>query len=264
MKRLTETLLGLHAEPKTQTAVCEIHGEFESRCFIGNVWSRCPVCEGERVKADRERDEARQRAERLRAWQAKVGDAGIPERFHDRTLSSFVAETPEQQKALAFATIYADEFEDVLATGRSAVFLGKPGTGKTHLAVGIGLQIMREQSRTVLFTTVMRAVRRIKESWARDARESEAQAIRGLVAPDLLILDEVGVQFGTDFEKHILFDVLNERYERRRPTLLLSNLTLDEVRGFLGERVIDRLREDGGRFIPFAWDSYRRTVRAGG
>lgn len=40
MKRLTETLLGMHAEPKTQTAVCEIHGEFESWCFIGNVWSR--------------------------------------------------------------------------------------------------------------------------------------------------------------------------------------------------------------------------------
>lgn len=67
MKRLTETLLGMHAESKIQTAVCEIHGEFESRCFIGNVWLRCPVCEAERAKAEGERYEARQRAEWLRA-----------------------------------------------------------------------------------------------------------------------------------------------------------------------------------------------------
>ncbi len=75
--------------------------------------------------------------------------------------------------------------------------------------------------------------------------------------PDLLILDEVGVQFGSDTEKLILFDVLNERYERRRPTILMTNLTLEEVADFLGDRIIDRLREDGGEFIPFDWESHR-------
>jgi len=123
------------------------------------------------------------------------------------------------------------------------------------------MQIMQRDNRSVLFTTVMRAIRRVKSTWNRDSLESESDAIESLVFPDLLILDEVGVQFGSDTEKLILFDVLNERYERRRPTLMLSNLGLDDVRAFLGERIIDRLREDGGQSIVFDWDSHRGSAK---
>ncbi len=258
MKHIGDIALEIRSKPITRTDVCETHGPFESQNFVGKIWSRCPVCAKEKERKEREAAEAKVRAERLRAWQAKIGGAGIPERFHDRTLESFVATSPEQAKALAFSKAYADGFDDVIRTGRSAMFLGKPGTGKTHLAVGIALQVMREQGRTVLFTTVMRAIRRVKDSWSRESSETESDAIRSLVFPDLLILDEVGVQFGSDFERNILFDVLNERYEKRRPTLLLSNLLLDDVRAFLGERVMDRMREDGGRVIPFVWESHRK------
>ena len=78
---------------------------------------------------------------------------------------------------------------------------------------------------------------------------------------DLLILDEVGVQFGSDTEKLILFDVLNERYEKRRPTLVLSNLSLPDVEQYLGERIFDRLREDGGEAVVFDWESHRGNVQ---
>lgn len=59
------------------------------------------------------------------------------------------------------ATRLADRFDQALTTGRSALFIGRPGTGKTHLAAGIGLRIMHRDSRTVLFTTVMRAGRQV-------------------------------------------------------------------------------------------------------
>lgn len=252
--------LGLHAQPKIKPAMCDTHGDFESRCFIGNVWSRCPTCEGERIAAMEAQARDSEKAARLQAWQKKIGDSGIPERFHDRSLENFVAATDAQRKALAFSQVYAGEFDKVLAIGRSALFVGKPGTGKTHLAAGIGLQIMREQNRTVLFTTVMRAIRRVKDTWVKGSDESESQAIAMLVTPDLLILDEVGVQFGSDFERNILFDVLNERYEKRRPTILMSNLPVTEVTAYLGERVIDRIREDGGARIVFDWESYRNKA----
>jgi len=135
--------------------------------------------------------------------------------------------------------------------------VGRPGTGKTHLAVGIGLQIMERNNRTVLFTTVMRAVRRVKDTWGKSGSETETKAIAALAFPDFLILDEVGLQFNSDTERLILFDVLNDRYEKRRPTLLMSNLPVGEVGEYLGERIMDRLREDGGEFIPFDWESHR-------
>lgn len=248
---------GLHAKPKTKPADCLKHGAYESRCYIGSIWSKCPSCEAERIEAERVDAEAKDREARRQDWQRKVGEAGIPERFRNRSLQSYVAESEEQTRALAFAIDYADRFDDVLSTGRSALFIGKPGTGKSHLAVGIGLRIMHRDKHTVLFTTVMRAIRRVKDTWSRDSRESESEAIAALVFPDLLILDEVGVQFGSDTEKLILFDVLNERYEKRKPTLLLSNLPTEEVRDYLGERVFDRLREDGGEVVVFDWQSWR-------
>ena len=131
------------------------------------------------------------------------------------------------------------------------------GTGKTHLAVGIALSIM-EQQRSPVFVTVQRLIRRVKDSW-RTKEETESEVINAFASPDLLILDEVGVQFGSEFEKQILFDVLNERYEKLKPSILLSNIPSEQLSDYLGERVTDRLRENGGALIGFNWDSYRRN-----
>lgn len=242
---------------KTRQDNCQTHGPFESRNFFGRIWSRCPACSQEEQAAEKSKADEEKRAALQSAWAASLDESCIPERFHDRTLKNFKVETPEQAHALAFATAYADDFDRVLKTGRCAMFVGLPGTGKTHLAAGIGLRLMRRDKRRVLFTTVMRAVRSIKDTWSKGSDVSETQAVAALVRPDLLILDEVGVQFGSDTEKLMLFDVLNERYEKRKPTLLISNLGIEEVKAYLGERIFDRLREDGGEAVAFGWESYR-------
>ena len=246
-------------EIKTQTTTCEQHGAFESRNFIGRIWSKCPACNAEAEAASKIKEEAAARAAKVERWQKQIGQSGIPERFHTRSLNTFKAENDGQRHALDFSTAFADSFGQGPKTGRGAIFIGMPGTGKTHLAVGIGMHLMR-QGRPVLFSTVMRAIRRIKDTWSRGAEESESQAVAALVFPDLLILDEVGVQFGTETEKNLLFDVLNERYEKRKSTLLLSNLPLPEVRAYLGERVFDRMREDGGDVVTFGWESQRARI----
>lgn len=241
----------------TRPANCDAHGAYESRNFIGKIWSRCPKCSDTLAAIQKKQQDDAKREAQQQAWAASLDASCIPERFLDRSLKSFKAETPEQQRALAFATAYADDFDTVIKTGRCAMFVGLPGTGKTHLAAGIGLRIMHRDSRRVLFMTVMRAIRTIKDTWSKDSELSETQAIAALVRPDLLILDEVGIQFGSETEKLMLFDVLNERYEKRRPTLLISNLGMEDVRAYLGERVFDRLREDGGEAVAFGWESYR-------
>ena len=241
--------------------VCEVHGAYESINFIGRIWSKCPSCSAEKTAKEKAEKDAQKHLARKAEWELRLGESCIPPRFTDRTLNNFIASTPEQHYALAFATAYADDFAEVIKAGRCAMFMGKPGTGKTHLAAGIALRLMRRYGRPVLFTTVMRAVRSVKDTWSREASKSEAQAVADLVFPDLLVLDEVGVQFGSDTEKLILFDVLNERYEKRRPTLLLSNFGVDEVRAYLGERIFDRLREDGGEAVAFDWESHRGKAK---
>lgn len=236
---------------------CPKHGVYGSKHIIGKIWSKCPECTEESFRAEHIRLEAEMREENRRLWERRIGQAGIPERFRDRTLDSYIAADDEQRNALDVCRRYAEHFEEVRRRGSGILMCGKPGTGKTHLAVGIGMYVMQQFLSVVLFTTVMRAIRQVKETYNRNSDKSEAQAIAELVYPDLLILDEVGVQFGSDAEKLILFDILNERYEKRKPTIFLSNKDLDGVKAFLGERIYDRLREDGSEYLSFMWGSYR-------
>ena len=241
---------------QTRTDTCEAHGAFVAHNRIGNLWTRCPTCGAE----DEARRAAARQAEALARDAAlleqRIRTSGIPERFKDRALGTFTAKSEAQKRALAFATEYAEGFDSVLESGRSALFVGRVGTGKTHLAAGIALHVIGKGHK-VLFTTALRAVRRVKDTWRRDSDETETEAVAALVSASLLVLDEIGVQFGSDTEKMILFDALNGRYERRLPTLLLSNLGVEDVKTSLGERVFDRLREDGGQAIVFDWESHR-------
>jgi len=249
----------LLSERPTKERKCSKHGAYTSTNFVGDHWTECPQCT--RIKRDKrikERDKQEAKEREQRKWAAKIGSAAIPERFKNRTLESYVAKTSGQQKALAFATEYAENFDLVLKQGRSAIFVGKVGTGKTHLAIGIALSIMQQQ-RSALFVTVQRLIRRVKDSW-HTKEETESQVVDVFASPDLLVLDEVGVQFGSEFEKQVLFDVLNTRYENRKPSILLSNIPKEQLSDYLGERVTDRLRENGGKVIGFDWESYRRNL----
>lgn len=254
----------VHRPPLTREAECARHGLYLQLCHFGNVWLGCSACAREDLAAEQARDEQTRRLHAQQAWAAKLGESGIPERFLDRTLESYVAESSGQRTALEFAQAYADGFDEVRRTGRCAVFLGKFGTGKTHLACGIGLQVMRTHQASVLFMTASRMVRKVRDTWRRGAAMSESEAVASIAFPDLLIVDEVGVQRGTEDERNVLFDVLNQRYESRKPTLLLSNCELHELESkYLGERVMDRLREDGGAVVGFPWGSRRAALGRG-
>ena len=249
---------GVHRPPLVKQAECLKHGPFQSLCHLGDIWLGCPACAAAEREAEKQRDEQQRRAVRVQEWEGRMGRAGIPERFRDRTLESYVVSHEGQQMALDFAQAYADDFAKVRKTGRSAIFMGNFGTGKTHLAVGIGLQVMREHKASVLFASAGRMVRMVKDSWARNSGVTESDVVAQMVFPDLLIVDEVGVQQGTEFERNVMFDVLNDRYEQRKPSLLLTNHTVEDLSSkYLGERVVDRLREDGGAVLKFSWDSGR-------
>lgn len=97
----------------------------------------------------------------------------------------------------------------------------------------------------------------VKDTYRRDSDTSESEIIKRLAFPHLLIIDEIGVQYGSDAEKNILFDIINERYESLRPTILISNLNLPKLAEYAGDRVIDRMKEGGGKVLIFDWKSHR-------
>lgn len=247
---------------QSEFKTCEKHGEYQSWPVIRfpGTWTSCDKCKDDEYKASRVAEHEKHLVEmKEREWKWRLGRAAIPDRFSDRRLTTYVANCQKSQRALSVASAYAENFDSALKSGSSLIFCGEVGTGKTHLAIGIAHAIL-ETGKQAIFTSVMRAVRSVKETYNRDSKITEGEAIQYLIEPDLLILDEVGVQFGSDTEKMILFEIINGRYESMRPTIVISNLASSALESFLGSRSFDRLREGGGKLVVFDWPSYRGKV----
>lgn len=254
--KILAPVLAQMAHSERAQKVCEQHGAYTSMLIKG-AWSGCIEClkadDFNKFEADREQWRKELKA---REWAQKLGRAAIPEKFAGRTLETYAPESEGQVRALARAQWYAENFDEALLNGTCLLFCGTKGTGKTHLAIGIAHKVM-ERGRSALFISVARAIRSIKETYDKGSSKTEAQAYRDLIEPDLLILDEAGIGFGTDFEKNALLEIINGRYETSRPTIVTSNLAAPALEEALGERTFDRLREGGSKLVVFDWESFR-------
>ncbi len=255
MERLLEQPAKATAKVKTQN--CPTHGDFESRNLFRAVWSSCPACSAAKDKAEAAEAAANARAERDRRQSVALSNAAIPARFIGRTFENFRAETEEQRRALTVARDYSEGFTAYAKKGQGLLFLGQPGTGKSHLAAAI---LQAHMGKDVRYMTCLDLVRLIRETWRKDSARSERQVLSMLGALDLLVIDEIGVQYGTEGEQTILFDVLDLRYRDMRPTILLSNQNADGLKAYLGDRTFDRIKETSTA-VQFHWASYRAQAR---
>lgn len=244
------------------TKTCDTHGDYLSAGtrYFGKreIWTNCPDCVESKLAEDR-KAESEAAADRQQAHIAALIDqACIPSRFIGRNFDNFRAETKSQATALNFAKEYAESFERNLKNGTGLIFSGLPGTGKSHLAAAILQSVMPDHCG--LYITCMGLIRAVRGTWRKESEKSETEILRTFGTVPLLVLDEIGVQYGTDGEQTILFDVLDRRYREMMPTILLTNQAKQGFKDFIGERSFDRLVETS-RWVAFDWDSYRATAR---
>lgn len=248
------------------TRNCREHGDYETRTIYildkpihGRV--ECPKCEAEKEKREAAEKEVRERAAKERALQQKrdaLHDAAdVPHRYWLASLRNFEATTPAQKSVLKRVTEYCEKWPERYATGTSMMLLGTPGTGKTHLACSVIFEVTR-YCHSAYFTTVADFSRAIRATYSPAAKETEGEVLDRFAGYAFLAIDEVGSSSGSDHEKQALFDLINRRYNATRPTMILTNLSLEEVREFLGARIMDRLREGGGKVLVLDWESYRK------
>jgi len=182
--------------------------------------------------------------------------AAIPARFVHCAFDNYLTSSKEQQLALSAARGFAENFDAVRVAGSSLTLCGNPGCGKTHLACAIANHLLNA-GKTVIYTTVLELIRGIRDTWRRESSLSETDVVLKYRGVDLLILDEVGVSFGSEAERNQLFDVLDGRYREMRPTVIVSNLNGKALQECLGPRIFDRLMETGSTVVTFKWGSYR-------
>lgn len=205
----------------------------------------------EELLAERAQD-AQQRLERA------VGQSGIPERFREKSFAHFEVVTAKQRRVLQACRTYAEQLATHRSRGANLLLLGGPGTGKTHLACAILAQVIRA-GRTGVFMSVSGALRLVRDTYSPASTRTESEAFAPLIQTDLLVLDEAGVGIGKDEKRQaMLFDLLDSRYGAMRSTILIGNLTPEELQTYLGERLLDRFYEGESAMLSLRWPSYRR------
>lgn len=239
---------------------CRFHGEFTSKGFtLGKKthWLGCPECNRIATEAEAATKAKKDAEDAQKRMEARLCQSGIPLRYRTKDFASFIADSQDKEKALSTAMEFAHNFDQHYRDGTVVVFSGMPGTGKSHLAIAIAQAVMDQH--TALYTSAIDAVRMIRDTWRRGSDKTETEVLNLLAGVHLLILDEVGVQYGTEAEQVNLFDIIDKRYRDLMPTILLTNQGKAGLKTFLGDRSFDRLRE-GGIWVPFDWTSQRGTV----
>lgn len=93
---------------------------------------------------------------------------------------------------------------------KNIIFIGKPGTGKTHLSIGLGIKGLQKGYK-VLFTSASEMLRHLHSS---KADNSYNKKVKEYLTPDLLILDELGFKKIPDYTADDFFDIISKRYEK--------------------------------------------------
>lgn len=231
-----------------------------------------PYCECPEAKAERERQSEKEihdiiRAGQEQAKQAKISQmiegCGMKKRFMNRTFENFDAMKRDQMTAYTMAKNYARDFEENKEDGQGLYFFGSNGTGKTHLAAAICLDLM-PKGVGVVFRTFAGLLGDIKDTF--DSDRSETEVIKAYTDADLLIIDDLGKEQCTDWAISQLYTIVNNRYEDCKPIVITANYSFEELervlvpKGYNDDKVmaiVSRLRETC-KPVPMYWQDRRR------
>ena len=149
---------------------------------------------------------------------------------------------------------------DFVVAKENVVFLGPPGTGKTHLATALGMKAC-ERGYRVAFATAQEWVSRLEQAQDRNQLEAE---LRRLERYQLLVVDEVGYLPLERQAANLLFALVSRRYERGS-IIITSNRGFEQWGEILGDAMgaaalIDRLVHHA-TMITLKGKSYRLRER---
>lgn len=246
-----------------EKAVCSKHGPFEYRYLemMGRfmVNNQCSECVSEAANAQREEEAALAKLQAAQLLKKSRIAAGVSLRNVEACFSDYVPEEDHEIDNLASVQRFCNRVQQ--GGNGNVVMCGKPGTGKTLLVAAMVNQLLGV-GKSCRIVKMLDLIRELKDCWRRGADFTETQLIKQFSAYDLLVIDEVGLGYGSDTEKLFIFDVVDGRYNNMLPTVLVSNLDIAGVKQAIGDRVVDRLREDGGLVLAFTGRSRRADIGA--
>ncbi|WP_156894496.1 ATP-binding protein [Clostridium formicaceticum] len=193
-----------------------------------DYWERYDNKQQEIAERERLEEESRKKRERI---EKLLGNSGIKKRFKNRTFENFEIDQGNKD-AYKNSKLYAENFQRFKETGEGIYFSGGFGTGKTHLAVSIALDLINKGT-PVICMTAIDLLAQIRKTYDKDRNVSEYQILQVYKEVDLLVIDDLGKEYCSDWAATMLYDIINDRYESCLPTIVTTN--------YDDENLVDRL-----------------------
>ena len=177
--------------------------------------------------------------------------AGVPPKYQCCTFESFHLTEENYFGVVSCRNYVRDHSPD-----RPGLYLfGACGTGKTHLAAGIARELIL-MGRQVVFTCVPGLCFEIRKAFDKDSKITEQNAVSAYISSEYLVLDDLGVEKPTEWVKKTLSYIIYERDNMFKPTIITSNLSLDDIASHIDRRTASRIA-GMSRIIRFQGPDWR-------
>ncbi len=135
------------------------------------------------------------------------------------------------EKAKSFAEDFGNQNENILMTGNT-------GLGKTHLSLAIANEVLKK-GYSVIYDSTVNILHKIEiEQFGRDKTVDTLSSVNNV---DLLILDDLGTEFETNFYNSIIYNIINTRLNMSKSTIISTNLDLKALETRYSGRISSRL-----------------------
>ncbi|MEG0895115.1 MAG: ATP-binding protein, partial [Oscillospiraceae bacterium] len=128
--------------------------------------------------------------------------------------------------------LYAEGFS---LNSHSVLMIGNTGLGKTHLSSAIAKKVS-QNGFSVMYVSYLDLVRNLQSEYF---GKSDGNTMSKVLDADLLILDDLGVEFDSQFNISALYNIINSR--TNKPTIINTNLTAAELEKKYSQRIVSRL-----------------------
>jgi len=162
----------------------------------------------------------------------------------------------QMKKILEFCKRYSKVFK--IDKTRSVFLQGGTGSGKTHLILAMAAEIAKKGHK-IIYTSVESMVKKLSDEKFSYQKDNTRNMEEYYMDCDLLILDDLGMEFQTSYSKSAVYNIIDLRLLSKKPHIIITNFTKSEISKIYSSRLISRLFGEY-IFLKFSDEDLRQKI----